>query len=162
MFSFSQHQPHQKNSGFWSLPFVIVENITLPLSIQRVTVTMIMRKVVALLLLFCLLREGCAFIPTILRTVSSRSRTTIWHSDPSSVDASEAGSSLLPSFLESHDYNDVDDNFFPSSSPLLLPRKPGIRGFFYNRFAGFVTGLVGFVTEGIATDDYEYAELPPP
>ena len=44
----------------------------------------------------------------------------------------------------------------------LIPRKRGIRGFFYNRFTGFVSGLVGFVTQGIAADDYEIAELPPP
>jgi hypothetical protein len=140
---------------------------------------MIMSKVLPLVYLYCLLllQEGHAFaLPPVLRTVSVISRTSSrWHSDPNSVDSSESSvsSSLqqqqqqqhLPSLVGSccDDYNNnVDDDLFLLSSP-LLPRKRGIRGFFYNRFAGFVTGLVGFVTQGIAAaDEYEYAELPPP
>jgi hypothetical protein len=136
--------------------------------------TMTMRKVVVLLLLCNLLQlqEGRAFTLPILRVVSSARLTAAWYSDPTSSVASSASSfesvsPLLPVDLESHDdyINDLDDNLFFSSrsTSTLLPRKRGIRGFFYNRFAGFVTGLVGFVTQGIAAvDEYEYAELPPP
>jgi hypothetical protein len=111
-------------------------------------------KVLALLLLSCL-SQGQAFTTTTsitARTLSSAfAPPTALHSDPNSGELQ---------FLEQQqlDNNDEED-LMPE---FLLPRKRGVRGFFYNRFAGFVSGLVGFVTQGIAVDDYEYAELPPP
>ena len=107
-----------------------------------------MMKACVVLLLLCL-SHGLAFtLPTRHHNVKLPSTsTTTLYSDQASFEPS--------AFSEDVSMEDglVED---------FIPRKRGIRGFFYNRFTGFVSGLVGFVTQGIAADDYEIAELPPP
>jgi hypothetical protein len=96
------------------------------------------------LLLLCL-SHGLAFtLPVTYRKYNVKLASKELYSDDNSFD---------PSPFSEENSMDVE---------VLIPRKRGIRGFFYNRFAGFVSGLVGFVTQGIAADDYEIAELPPP
>ena len=98
------------------------------------------------LLLLCL-SHGLAFTVPNRYNVVKLTSTTL-HSDPTTSSFEPTGA-----FPEMEEEGMVED---------LIPRKRGIRGFFYNRFTGFVSGLVGFVTQGIAADDYEIAELPPP
>ncbi|KAG7337225.1 hypothetical protein IV203_036293 [Nitzschia inconspicua] len=116
---------------------------------------MMMKVITAILLLGCMARPGQAFAPSspIVGTLSAVGPLTALQSDATS--SSSSSSSSFDALLEEINEEDL----LPE---VLLPRRRGIRGFFYNRFAGFVSGLVGFVTQGIAADDYELAELPPP
>jgi hypothetical protein len=45
---------------------------------------------------------------------------------------------------------------------VLLPKKKGIVGFVYHSITGLFTGLAGFVANGMAAEEIEMAELPPP
>lgn len=142
---------------------------------------MMMKAVSALLLLGYLCQSGHAFAPSPIHSRRIHSSSSVHVPTALHSDVAAPSSSLLESSSSSDNDDDVDDDVdddgllllsmtttteevsSSSSSVLLMPRRRGIRGFFYNRFAGFVSGLVGFVTQGIAvTDEYELAELPPP
>merc|ERR1719469_1691164 len=43
-----------------------------------------------------------------------------------------------------------------------IPRKNGSVNISISSIAGFLTGITSYVAQGIASDDYEIAELPPP
>ena len=52
----------------------------------------------------------------------------------------------------------------PSSQTSLEADEGVVRSFGLSSssLAGFITGITGFIGQGIAADDYELAELPPP
>ena len=57
--------------------------------------------------------------------------------------------------------------FLDQSSQTSLEEDKGIVntpivGLSSSSLAGFITGITGFIGQGIAADDYELAELPPP
>lgn len=54
--------------------------------------------------------------------------------------------------------------FVAPSSASSVEKNKGISSKFLSSpsLAGFITGITGFIGQGIAADDYELAELPPP
>jgi hypothetical protein len=109
-----------------------------------------MKTITSILLLFVFVQEGLGF--TTSRNIASRNGLSVSRQlflDPSSSQTTSA--------LE-----ETRDEGIVMSSSSAIQRKNGIERFSLPSIAGFVTGIASYAAQGLAADDYEIVELPPP
>jgi len=100
-----------------------------------------MKTILSLLLLFISVNDGLGFVST-----SFTIRDEFYFSRPHTSSRTS---------LEVGDESTVENS-------ALIPRKNRSVNISILSLAGFLTGITSYVTQGIASDDYEIAELPPP
>jgi hypothetical protein len=111
-----------------------------------------MKTITSILILFVFVQEGLGF--TTSRNIASRNGLSVSRQliiDPSS-------SSQTTSALE----ETGDEGIVMSSPSAIQQAKNGMECFSLPYFVGFVTGIASYAAQGIAADDYEIVELPPP
>ena len=113
-----------------------------------------MKTITSILILFVFVQEGLGF--TTSRNIAT-SKNGLSVSRQLFMDPS-ASSQTTSAFEEAADEGVV----IMSSSSSAIQRKNGLERFFLPSFVGFVTGIASYAAQGIAADDYEVVELPPP
>ena len=113
-----------------------------------------MKTITSILILFVLVQEGLGFTTSrnIATSKNGLSVSRQLFNDPS------ASSQTTSAFEETADEGVV----IMSSSSSAIQRKNGLERFSLPSFVGFVTGIASYTAQGIAADDYEVVELPPP
>ena len=113
-----------------------------------------MKTITSILILFVLVQEGLGFTTSrnIATSKNGLSVSRQLFNDPS------ASSQTTSAFEETADEGVV----IMSSSSSAIQRKNGLERFSLPSFVGFVTGIASYAAQGIAADDYEVVELPPP
>ena len=114
-----------------------------------------MKTITSILILFVLVQEGLGFATrrNIATCKNGLSVSRQLFMDPS------ASSQTTSAFEEAADEGVV---IMSSSSSSAIQRKNGLERFSLPSFVGFVTGIASYAAQGIAADDYEVVELPPP
>ena len=110
-----------------------------------------MKTITSILILFVLVQEGLGF--TTSRNIAT-SKNGLSVSRQLFIDPSASSQALE----ETADEGVV----IMSSSSSAIQRKNGLERFSLPSFVGFVTGIASYAAQGIAADDYEVVELPPP
>jgi hypothetical protein len=113
-----------------------------------------MKTITSILILFVLVQEGLGF--TTSRNIAT-SKNGLSVSRQLFMDPS-ASSQTTSAFEETADEGVV----IMSSSSSEIQRKNGLERYSLPSFVGFVTGIASYAAQGIAADDYEVVELPPP
>ena len=112
-----------------------------------------MKTITSILILFVLVQEGLGF--TTSRNIAT-SKNGLSVSRQLFMDPS-ASSQTTSAFEET-----ADEGIVMSSLSSAIQRKNGLERFSLPSFVGFVTGIASYAAQGIAADDYEVVELPPP
>ena len=112
-----------------------------------------MKTITSILILFVLVQEGLGFTTSrnIATSKNGLSVSRQLFNDPS------ASSQTTSAFEET-----ADEGIVMSSLSSAIQRKNGLERFSLPSFVGFVTGIASYAAQGIAADDYEVVELPPP
>ena len=110
-----------------------------------------MKTITSVLILFVFVQEGLGF--TTSRNIAT-SKNGLSVSRQLFIDPSASSQALE----ETADEGVV----IMSSSSSAIQRKNGLERFSLPSFVGFVTGIASYAAQGIAADDYEVVELPPP
>ena len=114
-----------------------------------------MKTITSILILFVLVQEGLGF--TTSRNIAT-SKNGLSVSRQLFMDPSASSQTITSAFEEAADEGVV----IMSSSSSAIQRKNGLERFSLPSFVGFVTGIASYAAQGIAADDYEVVELPPP
>jgi len=110
-----------------------------------------MKTIKSILILFVSVQEGLGFTTSI--NIASRNGLSV--SRQLSLDPFSSQTTSLEEVVD-------DEQGIVMMSSSSIQRKNGMAHFSLPSIAGFVTGIASCAAQGIAAEDYEIVELPPP